>query len=64
MFDESAALPFVNPTRISCHAAVDKARMCLSLKERRTKRDNATKIQSGVARWRDLRPSPILSSLT
>jgi hypothetical protein len=50
------ALSFVIPTRISCHAALDKIALRLSLKERRMKSVNATKFhrKSGGAKPRDL----------
>jgi hypothetical protein len=43
-------------TRISCHAALDKAAYAPFRKEGRMKCDNATKSnrKSGVAQWRDL----------
>jgi hypothetical protein len=43
-------------TRISCHAALDKAAYAPFRKEGRTKCTNATKFhrKSGVAQWRDL----------
>jgi hypothetical protein len=44
-------------TRISCHAALDKAAYAPFRKEGRMKCTNATKSnrKSGVAKWRDLR---------
>ena len=43
-------------TRISCHAALDKAACAPFRKEGRMKCTNATKFhrKSGVAKWRDL----------
>jgi hypothetical protein len=43
-------------TRISCHAALDKAPCAPFRKEGRRKYTNATKVnrKSGVAQWRDL----------
>jgi hypothetical protein len=43
-------------TRISCHAAPDKAACAPFFKERRMMFANATKVyrKSGVAQWRDL----------
>ena len=43
-------------TRISCHAALDKAARAPFRKEGRMKRNNATKFhrKSGVVQWRDL----------
>ncbi len=43
-------------TRISCHAALDKAACAPFRKEGRMKYTNATKVnrKSGVAKWRDL----------
>ena len=43
-------------TRISCHAALDKAACAPFFKERRMVSANATKFhrKSGVAKWRDL----------
>ena len=43
-------------TRISCHAALDKAACAPFREERRMKSDNATKFyrKSGGAKWRDL----------
>ena len=54
---ESVTLPFVIPTRISCHTALDKATCAPFCKEGRMKYDNATKYhrKSGGAKPRDLR---------
>ena len=43
-------------TRISCHAALDKAACAPFRKDKRMKRNNVTKFhrKSGVAQWRDL----------
>jgi hypothetical protein len=56
-FYGSIALPFVIPTRISCHAALDKAACAPFRKEGRIRCDNATKFhrKSGGAEPRDLR---------
>jgi hypothetical protein len=53
----SAALPFVIPTRISCHAAPDRAACAPFRKERRMKCINAMNLnrKSGGAQPRDLR---------
>jgi hypothetical protein len=55
--EEVIALPFVIPTRISCHAALDEAACALFRKEGRMKCDNATRFhrKSGGPKWRDLR---------
>jgi hypothetical protein len=47
-------------TRISCHAALDKAPCAPFRKEGRRKYTNATKVnrKSGVAQWRDLLCAP------
>jgi hypothetical protein len=44
-------------TRISCHAALEKAARAPFCREGRMRFDNATKFhrKSGVAQWRDLR---------
>ena len=44
-------------TRISCHAALDKAACAAFIKESRIKFTNATNLnrKPGVAQWRDLR---------
>ena len=53
-------------TRISCHAALDKATCAPFRRERRMKFANATKFdrKSGGAKWRDLRfPPPSIECL-
>jgi hypothetical protein len=62
-FRGNAAVPFVIPTRISCHAALDKAACAPFRKEGRVLCDDATKFhrKSGGAKPRDLRFSrPLL----
>jgi hypothetical protein len=55
----------VQRTRISCHAALDKAACAPFRKEGRMKYINATEVnrKSGVAQWRDLRCAPRTSRI-